>query len=138
MKFETYGNCFVCGEKNPNGLRLTFEIDKNQQTLKTIFIASPTYQGWDGLVHGGIISTLLDEAMAKLVYELGYQAVTASLEVKFKKPAPILKPLNIFGEITEVNKRLIRAKAHITNEEGTILATGTSTFIHLNRKGILG
>lgn len=138
MKFETYGNCFVCGEKNPNGLRLTFEIDKNQQTLKTIFIASPTYQGWDGLVHGGIISTLLDEAMAKLVYELGYQAVTASLEVKFKKPAPILNPLNIFGEITEVNKRLIRAKAHITNEEGTILATGTSTFIHLNRKGSLG
>ncbi len=138
MKFETYGNCFVCGEKNPNGLRLTFEIDKNQQTLKTIFIASPTYQGWDGLVHGGIISTLLDEAMAKLVYELGYQAVTASLEVKFKKPAPILKALNIFGEITEVNKRLIRAKAHITNEEGTILATGTSTFIHLNRKGTLG
>jgi uncharacterized protein (TIGR00369 family) len=129
MRFETYGNCFVCGENNPNGLRLSFEINREKQTLKTIFIASPTFQGWDGIVHGGMISTLLDEAMAKLVYELGYQAITASLEIKFKKPAPILKPLSVHGEITEVNKRLIRAKAHIAKEDGTILATGTSTFL---------
>jgi uncharacterized protein (TIGR00369 family) len=129
MKFETYGNCFVCGENNPNGLRLSFEINREKQTLKTIFTASPTFQGWDGIVHGGMISTLLDEAMAKLVYELGYQAVTASLEIKFKKPAPILEPLSVHGEITEVNKRLIRAKAHIAKEDGTILAAGTSTFL---------
>ena len=106
MKFESYGNCFVCGENNPSGLRLRFEIDKERQTLKTMFSASPTFQGWDGLVHGGIISTLLDEVMAKLVYELGYPAVTASLEIKFKKPAPILEPLHVYGEITEVHKRL--------------------------------
>jgi uncharacterized protein (TIGR00369 family) len=129
MKFETYGNCFVCGENNPNGLRLSFEIDKQGQTLRTMFKASPTFQGWDGIVHGGIISTLLDEAMAKLVYELGYQAVTVSLEIKFKKPAPILEPLTVYGEITEVSRRLIRAKAHVAKEDGTILATGNSTFL---------
>jgi uncharacterized protein (TIGR00369 family) len=134
MKFETYGNCFVCGRNNPNGLRLSFEIDKEKQTLNTTFIASPTFQGWDRIVHGGIISTLLDEAMAKLVYELGYQAVTASLEIKFKKPAPILEPLRVHGEIAEVNKRLIRAKAHVAKEDGTILATGTSTFLKQSRK----
>jgi uncharacterized protein (TIGR00369 family) len=127
MKFETYGNCFVCGKNNPNGLRLSFEIDQERQTLRSIFIASPTFQGWDGVVHGGIISTLLDEAMAKLIYELGYQAVTASLEIRFRKPAPILEPLSIYGEITEVSKRLIRAKAHVAKEDGTILATGIST-----------
>jgi len=129
MKLETNGNCFVCGKNNPNGLRLSFEIDKEKQTLKTTFVASPTYQGWDGIVHGGILSTLLDEAMANLVYELGYQAVTASIEIRFKKPAPILEPLLIFGELTEVSKRLIRAKAHIAQEDGAILATGTSTFM---------
>jgi uncharacterized protein (TIGR00369 family) len=129
MKFETYGNCFVCGENNPNGLRLKFDIDKETQTLKAIFTPSPTFQGWDGIVHGGIISTLLDEAMAKLVYELGFQAVTGSLEIKFKKPALILEPLSVHGEITEVNKRLIRAKAHVAREDGTILATGRSTFV---------
>ena len=116
MKLETNGNCFVCGKNNPNGLRLSFEIDKEKQTLKTTFVASPTYQGWDGIVHGGILSTLLDEAMANLVYELGYQAVTASIEIKFKKPAPILEPLLVYGEVTEVSKRLIRAKAHIAKK----------------------
>jgi uncharacterized protein (TIGR00369 family) len=129
MKLEANGNCFVCGENNPNGLRLSFEIDKEKQTLKTKFVASPTFQGWDGIVHGGILSTLLDEAMAKLVYELGYQAVTASIEIKFKKPAPILEPLLVYGEVTEVSRRLIRAKAHIAKNDGTILAVGISTFM---------
>jgi len=129
MKLETNGNCFVCGENNPNGLRLSFEIDKEKQTLKTMFVASPTFQGWDGIVHGGILSTLLDEAMAKLVYELGYQAVTASIEIKFKKPAPILEPLLVYGEVTEVSRRLIRAKARIAKNDGTILAVGMSTFM---------
>ena len=72
---------------------------------------------------------LLDEAMAKLIYELGYQPVTASLEIKFKKPAPILEPLQVYGEITEASKRLIRAKAHVTKEDGTVLAVGTSTLL---------
>ncbi len=129
MKFETYGNCFVCGKNNPNGLRLHFQIDKEKQTLQTTFSAGATFQGWDGIVHGGIISTLLDEAMAKLVYELGYEAVTASLEIKFKKPAPILEPLHVYGEITEVSKRLIRAKAFVAKGDGTILATGNSTLL---------
>jgi len=135
MKLESNGNCFVCGKNNPNGLHLSFEVNKEKQTLKTTFVASPTYQGWDGIVHGGILSTLLDEAMANLVYELGYQAVTASIEIRFKKPAPILEPLLLYGEVTEVSKRLIRAKAHIAQEDGAILATGTSTFMKQRNSG---
>jgi uncharacterized protein (TIGR00369 family) len=129
MTFESFGNCFVCGEKNSGGLQLHFQIDRGKQTLLTTFVASPTYQGWDGIVHGGIVSTLLDEAMAKLVSELGYEAVTASLEVRFKKPAPILEPLQVYGEITEVSKRLIRARAKIHKNDGTILAEGKSTLV---------
>jgi acyl-coenzyme A thioesterase PaaI-like protein len=129
MKFETYGNCFVCGEKNPGGLKLHFEIDPKKQTLKTTFVAGPVYQGFDGIVHGGIISTLLDEAMAKLAYELGYQTITASLEIRFKNPAPILQPLNVYGEITEVSPRLVKAKARVEQGDGTVLAVGTSSLL---------
>lgn len=129
MRLESNGNCFVCGEKNPNGLHLSFEIDKERKTLKTTFKTSPTFQGWDGIVHGGIISTLLDEAMAKLVYELGFRAVTISLEIKFRKPAPILETLIVHGEITEVGKRVIKAKSFITNEDGMILAEGKSILL---------
>jgi acyl-coenzyme A thioesterase PaaI-like protein len=124
-KFETYGNCFVCGENNPGGLRLNFEINREKQTLETTFVAGPVFQGYDGIVHGGILSTLLDEAMAKLGYELGYDTITAALEIKFKKPAPILKPLKVYGEITEVKGRIVKAKARVATEDGTILATGS-------------
>lgn len=129
QKFETYGNCFVCGEKNAGGLRLRFDIDKEKQTLKTTFTASPVFQGYEGIIHGGMVSTLLDEAMAKLAYELGYQAVTATLEVRFRRPAPILEPLLVFGEITEVNRRLVKARSWITKKDGTLLAEGTSSLL---------
>ncbi len=136
MKFETYGNCFVCGKNNPNGLKLNFEIDQDKKTLKTTFVASPTFQGWDGIVHGGIISTLLDEAMAKLSFELGYDTVTATLEIRFKNPAPILEPLEVYGEIVEVKPRLVKAKASVTKKDGTVLAIGTSTLLRQkSRKG---
>ncbi len=128
-KFESDGKCFVCGEANPGGLRLSFDIDREKQTLKTTFTPGPVFQGYDGIVHGGILSTLLDEAMAKLAYELGYNAVTASLEIRFKKPAVILEPLRIYGEITEAKKRIIRAKAQIAGEDGTIVAIGSSTLM---------
>ncbi len=129
MKFETYGNCFVCGENNPEGLKLHFEIDKEKKVLKTTFIAPPKFQGYDGIIHGGIISTLLDEAMAKLSFELGYNTVTATLEIRFKNPAPILEPLDVYGEIVEVKPRLVKARASITKKDGTILAVGTSTLL---------
>ncbi len=135
-KFVTYGNCFVCGENNPGGLRLHFEIDKEKQTLKTTFVANPIYQGYDGIVHGGIVSTLLDEAMAKLAYELGYNAVTASLEVRFKKPVPLLEQLHVYGEIIEAKGRIVKAKARVTKEDGTLLASGTSTL--MRQSGSLG
>ncbi len=133
MKFETDGYCFVCGEKNAHGLRLQFKIDKEMKTSETTFVPSPVFQGYDGIVHGGILSTLLDEAMAKLAYELGYQTVTASLEVRFKQPAPILEPLRVHGEITEVSSRMVKATARIEKKDGTILAVGTSTL--LRQKG---
>ena len=132
-KFVTYGNCFVCGENNPGGLRLHFDIDKEKQTLKTTFVANPVYQGYDGIVHGGIVSTLLDEAMAKLAYELDYNAVTASLEIRFKKPAPVSERLLVYGEIVEAKGRIVRAKARVTREDGTLLASGTSTLMRQSR-----
>ena len=134
MNFVSNNNCFVCGENNTGGLRLHFEIDKEKQTLKTTFTPTPVYQGYDGIVHGGILCTLLDEAMAKLVYELGYHSVTASLEVRFKTPAPILEPLSVYGEIVELNKKLIRAKARIEKKDGTVIAQATSVLVRQGLK----
>ena len=71
--------------------------------------------------------------MAKLSYELGYNTVTGSLDIKFRKPAPILEPLSVYGEITGAKGRIVKARAPISKEDGTILATGTSTLVRQSR-----
>ncbi len=129
MKIEYYGYCWICGEKNKGGLQLKFDLDKGAKTIQTSFIPTETYQGYDGIVHGGILSALLDEATAKLAFELGYNAVTAILNVRFKNPAKVRESLIIKGEITGINRKLILAKATIHREDGTLIAEGDSKLV---------
>jgi uncharacterized protein (TIGR00369 family) len=129
MKVEYYGYCWICGEKNEGGLQLKFDLDKGAKTIRTSFIPTETYQGYDGIVHGGILSALLDEATAKLAFELGYNAVTAMLNVRFKNPAKVRERLIIKGEITGANRKLVLAKATIHTEDGTLIAEGDSKLV---------
>jgi uncharacterized protein (TIGR00369 family) len=129
MKIGYYGYCWICGEKNPDGLQLKFNLNKTAKTLQTSFIPAETYQGYDGIVHGGILSALLDEAMAKLAFELGYNAVTAMLNVRFKSLAKVKEKLTIRGKITQANRRLVFAKATIHKEDGTLIAEGDSKLV---------
>ncbi|NIS60943.1 MAG: hotdog fold thioesterase [Proteobacteria bacterium] len=129
MKVEYYGYCWICGEKNPGGFQLKFDLNKNERTMRTSFIPTETYQGYDGIVHGGILSALLDEAMAKLAFELGYNAVTAMLKIRFKSPARVKEKLVVRGEIIDVNRRLVLAKATIHREDGTLIAEGDSKLV---------
>jgi uncharacterized protein (TIGR00369 family) len=129
MNVEYYGYCWICGEKNPGGLQLKFDLNKDERTIQTSFIPTETYQGYDGIVHGGILSALLDEAMAKLAFELGYNAVTATLSVRFKSPAKVQEKLMIRGEIIQASRKLVLAKATIHGEEGTLVAEGESKLV---------
>ncbi len=129
MKLEYYGFCWICGERNKGGLQLRFDLNKSAKTLQTSFVPTETYQGYDGIVHGGILAALLDEAMAKLAFELGYNAVTAMLNVRFKSLAKVKEKLTIRGEITQANRRLVLAKATIHKEDGTLIAEGDSALV---------
>jgi len=129
MKVEYYGYCWICGDKNPDGLQLKFDLNKSAKTLQTSFVPTETYQGYDGIVHGGILSALLDEAMAKLAFELGYNAVTAMLNVRFKSLAKVKEKLTIRGKITQANRKLVLAKATIHKEDGTLIAEGDSKLV---------
>ncbi len=117
--------CFVCGKDNPAGLSVAFEINASSRTITAVFTPSDMHQGYEGIVHGGILSALLDEAMAKLTFGLGIPAVTAEMTVKFKNPAAPGNSLSVSGRITEETRRLIRAEARI--ERGPVViaeATG--------------
>jgi acyl-coenzyme A thioesterase PaaI-like protein len=114
--------CFACGKKNTNGLHLEFSFIEQKKRIETTFMPSDAYQGWKGVLHGGIIATLVDESMAKLAQRLGYRALTASLDIRFKDVAKTSDPLHVRAEIAKHTKKLLYAKAVAVREDGGIIA----------------
>ncbi len=111
--------CYVCGMKNEAGLQVDFVIDRDARSIAGRFTPRPEHQGFEGIVHGGILSALLDEAMAKLAFGLGIPAVTAEMTVKFKAPLAPGDEIVVAGRITKEARRLIEAEARI--ERGLIV-----------------
>jgi uncharacterized protein (TIGR00369 family) len=105
--------CYVCGKDNPAGLQAVFEIDRSTRTIIGRFTPRQTHEGWQGIVHGGIVAALLDEAMVKLAAHLGIHAVSAQITVKFKAPAAPGEELAITGKIVKEASRLIEAEATV-------------------------
>ena len=105
--------CYVCGTENPEGLGVQFEIDHKARSISARFTPRDAHQGFEGIVHGGIISALLDEAMAKLSVALGIPALTAEMTVKFKASAAPGEELLITGKLVEETRKLVRAEAAI-------------------------
>ena len=106
--------CYVCGKDNPAGLQAGFEVDKNARTITGRFTPRQEHEGWQGIVHGGIVATLLDEAMVKLAAHLGIPAVSAEITVKFRAPAAPGEELVISGRIVKEANRLIEAEATVS------------------------
>lgn len=119
--------CFACGSDNPIGLHLQFEDE--EWVARTEFIAKPEYQGYPGIFHGGLISTILDEVMARPLVMRGIRAVTAKMEVRFKKAAEIGIKLLATGELMSQRGRLYEMRAILTTEDGAAVAEATATFM---------
>ena len=124
--------CFVCGRENTAGLRVPFRVDKETRSIVGEFVADSVYQGFEGITHGGILSTLLDEAMVKLAFELGQPAVTAWMEVRFISPLRIGEKVLVKGNIMKSTKRLIEAKAEISSIDGTLIARANGKLMVLS------
>jgi uncharacterized protein (TIGR00369 family) len=105
--------CFVCGKENPSGLGVDFDIDREWRSISAKFTPSDIHQGYERIVHGGILSALLDEAMVKLTVGLGTPAVTAQITVTFKAPAAPGEELLVSGRLIHETRRLIQAEAKI-------------------------
>jgi len=119
--------CFACGRANPIGLKLTFREEGDKYV--TAFRAGPEHQGYDGIVHGGIISTLLDEIMARYPYVKGLNTVTARLEVRYRNPTPIGQELRVTGWVTRERGKMIELAGSVALPDGTITAEGKATVI---------
>jgi len=119
------GLCFGCGQNNPIGLKLSFKQEGG--FVRADFTPAKYYQGWSGILHGGIITSLLDEGMGWAARSTGRHCVTARLEVNFKRPIPIGERLVITASVVKRNDKFVETQAQITLPDGTLMAEGSGT-----------
>lgn len=126
---ERNQHCFACGPLNPIGLKLEFREENDKYIAQ--FTPGKEHQGYDGVVHGGIVSTLLDEIMARYPYAKGLHSVTARLEVRFRQPTPVGRELTVTGWVTGKRGKMIETAGTVTLPDGTITAEGKATVMVL-------
>lgn len=122
-----YANCFVCGEGNPIGMKLSFEY--NGDSASVWFDSPACYEGYHGVIHGGIIATLLDEAMAKIILSKSLVAVTADLNIRYRKPLTVGTRVKATGTITLQKSRTLHTEATLTDESGNVYAESKAVYI---------
>jgi uncharacterized protein (TIGR00369 family) len=120
--------CIACGPEHPHGLRLVFAADANGDQVAH-WAATTEWEGFVGLLYGGILATLADEAMAKAVVARGWEAVTGELLVRYHAPVVPGDTLEIRGRVIDQRKRLIRAEATVRKHDGTLCIRAGSTFV---------
>ena len=121
-----YPYCFVCGDKNKIGLKVEFFYDEGK--AKAQYTPTPEFEGYKDILHGGILSALLDEVMIYSIIALGIITVTVQIEVKFKKPAKIGETLLLEGQITEDKGKILLTEGRIFKQDGTSVAESKGKF----------
>ncbi|MFW5991743.1 MAG: PaaI family thioesterase [Halanaerobiaceae bacterium] len=126
-----YDMCFACGRDNPISLGLDFQVSGNNR-VEAEFKPGQNHQGYEGIVHGGIVSTLLDEAMVTAIIESGYEAYTAELRVRFREEIKVDEELKIRGYILDKKSRLVFTEAEVCDLGGKVKARAEGKFM-INR-----
>ncbi|MDQ6780674.1 MAG: PaaI family thioesterase [Candidatus Eremiobacteraeota bacterium] len=119
--------CFACGPENDQGLQLHFEYGDG--TARSHFLIEPRFAGWTSIVHGGVVATVLDEAMAHAAIAAGVRAVTARLEIRFRKAAPINETLLVEGRVEGRRGRLLSLVAKVSGTDDTVYAEAQGRFV---------
>jgi uncharacterized protein (TIGR00369 family) len=121
-------HCFGCGLENRTGLRLHFFLDADNNVVSHLRLAA-RFAGPPGHAHGGIIATLLDEAMSKSNRARGILAMTRQLEVQYLRPVPLGVPLALIGRHAGTTGRRNQVEAQLSDAAGNILATAKAVFV---------
>lgn len=123
-------HCFGCGTLNENGLQLAFR--ESESGVWAEFRPDRRYEGYIGMVHGGVLTAMLDEAMSWAITAKGEFAVTARLNTSFRNPAKVGSLLRVVGSIVEMRRRLVDTAAVITDvESDTIVAEAEGRFMRV-------
>ncbi len=125
----TYQRCFACGHRNESGLKLTFRRDGAR--IVADYTPAERYQGFPGVLHGGILATMLDETMGRTGALRQEWLMTGKLDIRYRQPAPIDQPLRVWGEIARERNGAIDAVGAVELMDGTVLAEARGMFVRL-------
>jgi acyl-coenzyme A thioesterase PaaI-like protein len=125
-------NCFGCGRLNQHGLQLHLVPDPDGDGVRTGFVPATRTEGYTGMVHGGIITTVLDEVMAWSLYRQGIWAVTGQLTTRYRQPILLGERTTARGMLVRDRGRAIEMRGEIRRDaDGVLLADATATFIRV-------
>lgn len=128
---EDDGFCFACGQNNPIGLKLKFVEIAGRYVAKCVM--DKNYQSFNGVLHGGIITTLLDEAMGGYLFHLKQPAYTGKLEVRYRRPTPTGEQLTVSGWIAGRKRNVVEMRSEIALSDGTITAEATTKMVVMEK-----
>lgn len=121
-------HCFVCGPSNPIGLNLTFRI-KDDICLAE-YTPRPEHCGYDGVTHGGLIFSALDDVMANWIFLKGERAYTAKCEIRYKDSLPTGTPVRLEGHCVKARGRLVQMKGLMVRQDtGAVVAEAEASFM---------
>ena len=128
-----YTNCFVCGKDNPIGLNIVFFRDQNK--IKAEFIPESKHQGFKGIVHGGILSSILDEIMGRTaIITRDVMTMTVEINIKYRKKALVGEKIIFAAQMTKDLGRMIEAQAEARSEDGALLTEAKGKFIVVSKE----
>lgn len=129
--------CFVCGLENPIGLKMAFYEDDEGRVVAN-FTTRDEHQGYPGVVHGGIVTALLDEVLGRVAIASERWMVTGRLNIRFRRPIPLGETLTIVGEAVNWKKRTLEARGEIRLANGQLGAEAAGTFLEIPPERVEG
>lgn len=122
--------CLVCGRDNPHGIHLHLSVDDAAGIVTSLFTALAHHMGFEGIVHGGLLSTVLDEAMVWAATWAGKRfCVCGELNVRFRQSVRIGQIVSVEARIASVRSRLIETEGHLRDADGKVLVEATGKYV---------
>ncbi|MCU0960110.1 MAG: PaaI family thioesterase [Pirellulaceae bacterium] len=136
LREQSHPGCFVCGSANTDGLGLAFHV-VHDGAVEATFLCAPIFAGYPGMLHGGVISTLLDGAMTNCLFAHGIEAVTVDMHVRFRHPVVVSRAARVRAWKQSDGSPVYRLNAELSQGE-QVVAVANARFVSKSLVGGLG